>query len=157
VEEFARAWRLRSLPRLKRIISSDYRFTIRSEDAESFPWMTGNSWGRDIELTMAEHMFDRAYQSPDTRPVDRITIDLDKRSKEELEPGLFRLVYEVNLYVWFSSTDALHTVGIWELDVGPEGADPWVVRAHRERDPAGLRAPRGVESASWGRIKERYL
>ncbi len=103
---------------------------------------------------MIENMLDPEFVEPpgsDARRVETIDVDLTLRSTSEVEGGGVRNVYDFELFVWFNSTDAFRSLGIFEFLLAKDANGFWRVREQRERELL-LR----VEDDSWGSIKSIY-
>ena len=149
------AWEYRDLAALEGVLAADFEFFPRVNDVAAFEWLESDSWDRDLELLMAENMFDPTYSIGEARPVAVLDFRTTPRTSQTLPNGHVEVVLDAEIYCWFNATDAFHTNGVLTFEVGEVEADLWTVHSIRERDPAGF-APWSVEDESWASIKALY-
>jgi hypothetical protein len=75
IEWVATVWSNKLYDEYEMVLHDQFEFFPKAVDAGDLAWMQGDSWGRTIELAMAEHMFDPNYSNPDAEAVQ--TIDMD--------------------------------------------------------------------------------
>lgn len=73
-------WKQKLYDKYEDILHDEYEFFPRNDDAAQFPWLEGDSWGRTVELGIANNMFDPNF-SGEKPPVDQITITLNKQNE----------------------------------------------------------------------------
>jgi hypothetical protein len=83
-------WRHRLYREYEMVLHDRFEFYPLERDAKDFPWMTGPSWDKSEELSIAQHMFDPNFTG-DERAVDEIEIALTELSRRELTPDHFEV------------------------------------------------------------------
>lgn len=76
-------WEKKLYTEYEDILHDDYEFFPKDDDADDFPWMVGDSWGRSVELGIATNMFDPNFSGLSS-PVDQISIELTKQGDVNL-------------------------------------------------------------------------
>lgn len=67
------------------LLHDQFEFFPLERDASDFPWMTGASWSRTEELTIAAHMFDPNFSGAEN-PIDAIEFELTELSRRNIGP-----------------------------------------------------------------------
>ncbi|NNE42778.1 MAG: hypothetical protein HKN12_01090 [Gemmatimonadetes bacterium] len=80
---FGAAHEAKSLAAYTALITDGFEFHIRDDDADAFPWLSDDFWGRATELGMIANMFDPAF-SGSNPPVDSIDFDQVILSQRDL-------------------------------------------------------------------------
>ncbi len=138
VEFYRVVWALRLTANYAEVLHEQFQFFPRDDDAADFAWMQGESYGRSEELAQAANMFNPEFVDPSgtntARRVDNIEMVFTHRSARDLPGGITEITEGVEAFVWFNTTDALHTeaVFVFETIVGPDGK--WQIISQRERD-----------------------
>jgi hypothetical protein len=145
------------------LLSPDFQFYIRDDDAADLPWVMNGFWSRDVEGEIMEHMMDPNYvgSSP---PVQTIEATLHMLSDEVVDGGGPVLVVDtvadadIRVFVdpgtgWFSNTR-------FECTLERAAPEAMRIRTLREihRTEPGRTSPTEtlVEELSWGGVKALY-
>lgn len=145
-----------SLEAVTRLLSPDFEYFIRDDDADQFPWLPpGTGWTHDVEMNILGNMMDPDFISPETQnPVLEIHMQLDVTSSQDLGDGAIELTTNMDaVVVWAAGTGA-STNGRLTIVLVPDDKGFYRIRSQRELPPFSrlLR----VESDSWGGIKSLY-
>jgi hypothetical protein len=131
-----------------------FRFHIRSDDADDFPWLSGTSWGYDMEMELIHNMMDPAYAGV-TPPVEEIEMAYTLLDERPVSDGLVRLTVDADITV-LDGIDGWVTNTRLEMLLARDSDGFYRIRSVNEMPilvPASDQRP---ESASWGRIKAQY-
>jgi hypothetical protein len=139
VDYYAFVWENRLYNEYSDVLHPNYEFYPLDEDAQDFPWLTGDSWGRTEELRMAANLFNPEFEPPDgseARRVDRITMELTNRVQRNLlqPPGAVEVTTDVDAFVWFNENDALRTTGRFVFELVQGGDGNWLILRQYERE-----------------------
>ncbi len=130
LEYYEKVWRHMLYADYEKVLHDGYEFFPRSEDADDFPWLPGDSWSRTIELGMAFNMFDENFTG-DEPPVDAIELELTVQDERLLDAGEQR--YEITCFqvgrVMWTATDgkSFDTRITLELVPDPDEPDLWQI------------------------------
>ncbi|NNE44454.1 MAG: hypothetical protein HKN12_09610 [Gemmatimonadetes bacterium] len=67
----AQVWEQKRFQEYSDLLHDSFRFYIRDDDADAFPWLANDFWGRTEELQFASNMFDSNFSGTNP-PVDSI-------------------------------------------------------------------------------------
>jgi hypothetical protein len=90
----AQVWVLKDYDGYEQILHTGFRFYIRDDEADEFPWLPNPFWGRTEELVFAENMFDANFtgENPPVQSIEwtfdtlssRVTTDIDGETVTEV-------------------------------------------------------------------------
>ncbi len=130
LEFYELVWKHKLYTQYEEVLHQGYEFFPRSEDADDFPWMPGESWGRTAELGMASNMFDPNFVGGQ-QPVNLIEIDLEVLNEVLLDPDTQR--YEVTCRqfgrVMWTTSDGMSFDTRIQLELVPDplNAELWQI------------------------------
>lgn len=76
------------------LLDADFQYFPREAEANDFPWMDGDSWGRSVELGMIANLFAPALSGM-MPPVDKITFASELHENRTNAEGRPELTYNV--------------------------------------------------------------
>ncbi len=138
VEFYRIVWEQRLIANYTEVLHEQFEFFPRDDDAADFGWLEGESWGRTEELGMASNMFnpefvDNSGSADPARTVERIEMVFTARGDPRtLEGGIIEVTKGVEAFVWFNTTDALHTEAVFVFELIEVSEKVWQIITQRE-------------------------
>jgi hypothetical protein len=91
----AQVWVLKDFPGYEELLHPGFRFYVRDDEADEFPWLPNPFWGRTEELDFATNMFDPNFtgENPPVLSIEwtfeivtsRVTTDIDGETVTEVQ------------------------------------------------------------------------
>jgi hypothetical protein len=155
LEAHEAAWNERDYVDYEALLDDEFEFYPLQEDANDFPWLEADSWGRTTELGMVNHMFDPNFTGGNGA-VDLIEFDAVEQSRETLANGRIESTCTAHGRVMWTPTDgaSFDTRLIFEF----VERDGHLLIVKITEIPRTLRASgnASVEGSSFGSIKGLY-
>jgi hypothetical protein len=138
------------------LLSPDFTFYIRDDDASDLPWVTNGYWSREVEGEIIANMMDPNFNG-ETLPVDTIEATFNVLNVASIEGGhLLSADADIRVLVgpdtgWFSDTK-------FECVLRPDARGFLRIETLREvrRTEPGRAASEAIEPTPWTAIKARY-
>ncbi|MGQ0720377.1 MAG: hypothetical protein ACT4PE_02245 [Candidatus Eiseniibacteriota bacterium] len=94
MKRLSQVWSNQVYSELEKLLHQGFRFYPLDTDADQFPWLTGDFWGRTEELAFASNMFDDNFSGLQP-PVDSIDWEFTILSQRETTDATWGVVTEV--------------------------------------------------------------
>lgn len=129
----ATVWSNKLYDEYEMVLHDEFEFYPKAVDAGDLPWLEGDSWGRTVELAMAEHMFDPNYSNPEAEAVQ--TIDMDFTVLNETPQGdTTRVDCTANILVMVGPQDGFLSDTRFVFDVVPDPDEPGLFQIRRQEE-----------------------
>jgi hypothetical protein len=132
-----------------------FRFYFRSDDADEFLWLIGDSWDLDTESDMIRNMMDPEYDGAEPA-VETMTMTL-RILDEQILGDRVELAVEADIAVLVTPDDGWVANPQLVFTLAPDADGFLRIRSIREVDLTPFASPDpSIVVGSWGRIKARY-
>jgi hypothetical protein len=154
IDYFEIVWRHSLYLEYEEILHDQFEFVPLERDAADIPWMTGSSWSRTEELTIASHMFDPNFSGSEN-PLDVIEMHLNELSRRDLGNNHTEVTCTQQGSVITSANNgwSFDTRVIFEIVPDPDEPGLFQILKQTEIDAVALGR---VEPSSWGSIKGQF-
>jgi hypothetical protein len=130
----ATVWSNKLYDEYEMVLHDQFEFFPRAVDAGDLPWMPGESWGRSIELAMAEHMFDPNYASPEAEAVQSIDMDFTILNRTPQGGDTTRVDCTANILVMVGPNEGFLSDTRFLFDVVPDPDEPGLFQVYRQEE-----------------------
>ena len=132
-----------------------FRYYIRDDDAEEFPWVSNGWWGYDDESGMLANMMNPDFSGAE-RPVDTIEMQYTITHQADLADGLVSLRLDADIKVLVAPRTGWLSDTRFEFVLVP-GADGFYrIRSIREKALRLRASEASVAGSGWGTVKALY-
>lgn len=138
VDLFEFVWANKRVDLYDQLLHAEFEYFPQSDDVDDFEWLTGESWPRTAEITIATNMFDPAFVGETAEgSIDTIEMDvdvLDQRNLLEPEGAVEITTRLLATVLWAANTGKTSDVRlIFILVPDPANAGLWQIFKQEER------------------------
>jgi hypothetical protein len=152
IQSFEEAHRFQNFDAYSALLDEEFEFVPLELDADDFPWLDGNSWGRSEELTMIGHLFDPGFAGVESDAVEVIECDLTILTNTATDPGERQIRCTMQGRVLTTPTDGWSFDTILDFTLIQRESSYWKIRKVAEIKQSRGADPE-VSLSTWGRIK----
>lgn len=130
----ATVWSNKLYDEYEMVLHDEFEFYPKAVDASDLPWLEGQSWGRTVELAMAEHMFDPNYSNPGADAVQTIDMDFSILNETPQGDNTTRVDCTANILVMVGPQDGFLSDTRFIFDVVPDPDEPGLFQIRRQEE-----------------------
>ena len=136
VQWVATVWSKKLYTEYEIILHDDFEFFPRNDDLQDFPWIQGTSWGRTVELSIADNMFDPNFAREGNDAVQSIDMVLTYASHRALDvpPNGTELTYTADVEVLVGPNDGWRSDTKFIFIVVPDSDEPGLYQVYQQKE-----------------------
>lgn len=154
IQSFEEAHRFLDFDAYVALLDEEFEFVPLEFDADDFPWLVGDSWGRNEELTMIGHLFDPTF-SGEQDPIEVIECDLTIITDTAGDSDERQIRCTMQGRALTSRNDGWAFDTLLEITLIQDEFSHWRIRRVAEVQPGRVDAP-DLGVSTWGRIKAMF-